>query len=123
MDLPPLTLRTLTKGDVYQFLVWDVDPQDDLKPLNRYIWSGRFLEDAPGSTFDRKQFIRELARDSVGADALQGRTCEAVRRLVTKPEDLQTLLKGVPSPGCESSFERYASEQARLETLFTRTAK
>jgi hypothetical protein len=120
MKIPPLSFWTTTKGDVYQFNYLGVEEKSKKDAVNPSVWSGHYFEDAPGKVpLDRKRFERELARDAVGADVLQGKGCEALRKLVTQPGVLQSTLDGPVLQGCEPAFERYRSEQARLEQLFS----
>ena len=78
MKMPPLTLWTTTKGDVYQFNFIDVDSKQKADAVNPAVWSGHYFEDVPGPNgLNRRQFEQELARDAIGAEALSGLGCEA----------------------------------------------
>jgi hypothetical protein len=117
MSLPQLAIWTLTAGNVYEFLDWDVDPESKLNPVNRKVWGGLFRTDTPDQPIDRAKLAHELARDAVGADALAGRTCPKLTELVLAPRDLQAALDGEVIAGCESSFQRYRQEEAQLKAL------
>jgi hypothetical protein len=118
MKIPPLALWTLTKGDVYQFVTTNVEDAGRKAAVNPTLWNGHFREYTDGdSQFDRQQFERELARDAVGAEALLGHGCEAVRKLTARPDELQAALDQRSLVGCESTFQRYALERERLHKL------
>jgi hypothetical protein len=118
MKIPPLSLWTLSKGDVYEFNAIDVDPGHKLKNddgvVNENVWSGHYFEDYGGSSLNRDMFVDELARDTVGGDILAGRVCAALTALSSRPSDLLSSLTGSVIAGCEPAFAKFRAETQRL---------
>lgn len=120
MEVPPLSIWTLTTGDVAQFTAWNVDPDNKLKPVNRFVWAGRFLREQPGKGVDLELLAKELARDWLGADVLAGETCSALAEIASGPTgaaDLQAALEGPVKPGCEAEFLKFEEQRIRLLKL------
>lgn len=117
MRVPPLSLWTLTAAYVFQFKTATVVPLDNYSPVNPTMWSGDLLVDEPQNPINRDMLIGELARDRIGADALQGKACKSLIDSAVDPAGLQRILAAPPAPGCEASSDRFAAEQTRLRKL------
>lgn len=121
MNIPPLTIEVLTHGRVYMLSQQNADTYS----LNSKVWNGTFY--TYNGSYDTEQWIeRALARDEIGDLAMRGDTCDYLRQLVARPDDMQTFLRGF-EPGsdppvaanadnvraCRESIDRYNAAQRR----------
>jgi hypothetical protein len=113
---PKLAVWTITAGNVYLFNYATIN--EDSRNGNQ-IWNGNV------NLYDYLQpedriMPDNLARDAVGAAAIAGTTCAAVRELATKPDALLSFLSGgsgsVPVE-CNASIEMFQTEKARWASL------
>lgn len=116
MVLPRLALWTITAGNIYLF---NYAKLDENGRNGNQIWNGKT------NLYDwlkpeERIMPDNLARDAVGAAALAGTTCAAVRERATRPEELLSFLSGkgpqVPVE-CRASIKMYENEKARWTSL------
>ena len=113
LNIPALSLWTLTQPTVYQFTFTKTND----KAVNPEVWTGDYFNDDGNLNPDTLPSV--LARDAIGVDALGSLTCATLRSVAREPDKLQNILRGELPADCKASAERYAVEKARWAKIFS----
>jgi hypothetical protein len=105
MNVPRMTLWTLTRGELYLFEASNLNPPT---VFAGYVWNGR------PEVYEPRWIPGNIARDAVGVDATAGTACAEVVQRRKDPWGLLTFLEkgqAAAPPACRPSVAKF--EQLR----------
>lgn len=101
---PTLSIWLVSSPLVYQF---NYATLDSAARNGSQVWNGNANRYEWMSTQDQR-IPQNLARDSIGVDAMKGQACAALVALKADPQGLGDLLDAPTSnPGCAASIQKY----------------
>jgi hypothetical protein len=111
LKIPPGTIWTVLSGEKYLFNESGIPKFENngLSHVNNNLINGYFFN-YTGLSAENNRIPKNLARDAVGVDLINGKGCQELKNMLMAPNDLLNELQKPKLPkGCESIQQTYLS--------------